>query len=47
MAKQEAVKLLPLGDVWNYYCEESGIVDDFGLFDEVEKYEKDVLVKRA
>ena len=47
MAKQEAVKMLPLGDVWNYYCEESGIVDDFGLFDEVEKYEKDVLVKRA
>ena len=47
MAKQEAVKMLPLGDVWNYYCEESGIVDDFGLFDEVKKYEKDVLVKRA
>lgn len=47
MAKQEAVKMLPLGDVWNYYCEESSIVDDFGLFDEVEKYEKDVLVKRV
>lgn len=47
MAKQEAVKMLPLGDIWNYYCEESGIVDDFTLFDEVEKYEKDVLSKRA
>ena len=46
MAVQEAIKMLPFGDVWNYYCEENGIVCDFELFDEVEKYEREVLQKR-
>lgn len=47
MAMQEAVKLLPFGDVWNHYCEQSGIVGDFELFGEVKKYEDEVLSKRS
>lgn len=47
MAKQEAMKMMPFGDVWNYYCEQGGIVDDFGLFAKVDKYEVEVLHKRA
>ncbi len=46
MAMQEAVKLLPLGDVWNYYCQENGIAGDFELFEEVKQYEDEVLSKR-
>lgn len=47
MAVQEAVKMLPFGDVWNYYLEQSGVVCDFGLFEEVHKYEEEVLSKRS
>lgn len=47
MEKQEAMKMMPFGDVWNYYCEQAGIVDDFGLFAEVDQYEAEVLRKRA
>lgn len=46
MAVQEAMKMMPFGDVWNYYCEENGVVSDFGLFQEVQKYEDEVLNKR-
>ena len=44
MAVQEEVKTLPFGDVWNYFCEESGIPADW--FAEIEKYEKEVLANR-
>lgn len=46
MAMQEAVKMLPLGDVWNYYCQENGIAGDFELFAKVKQYEDEVLSKR-
>lgn len=46
MSLQEAVKLLPFGDVWNYYCAQCGVVGDFELFDEVTKYEREVLAGR-
>ena len=46
MAMQEAVKMLPLGDVWNYYCQENSIAGDFELFKEVKQYEDEVLSKR-
>ena len=46
MIMQEAVKMLPFGDVWNYYCEQSGVAGDFDLFGEVQKYEAEVLRKR-
>lgn len=47
MAVQEAMKMMPFGDVWNYYCEQSGVVSDFGLFQAVQKYEEEILKKRA
>ena len=47
MTRMEQVKMLPIGDVWNEYLRQTGVVDDNGLFAEVEKYEKDVLSKRA
>lgn len=46
MAEQEAVKLLPLGDIWNEYCKRQGVVSDRELFAEVKKYEDEVLLKR-
>lgn len=46
MVEQEAVRLLPLGDIWNEYCERQGVVSDRVLFAEVKKYEDEVLLKR-
>ena len=44
MVVQEEVKTLPFGDVWNYFCEVSGIPADW--YAEIEKYEKEVLANR-
>lgn len=46
MVEQEAVRLLPLGDIWNEYCKRQGVVSDRVLFAEVKKYEDEVLLKR-
>ncbi len=46
MVEQEAVKTLPLGDIWNEYCERQGVVSDKEFFAEVKKYEDEVLLKR-
>lgn len=46
MATFEAVKTLPFGDVWEEYLRRENTVDDFSFYDEVEKYEKEVLSKR-
>ena len=46
MVRQEAMKMLPLGDVWEEYCIACGTTED-GWFDEVKKYETEVLAKRA
>lgn len=46
MALQEAMKLMPLGEVWNEYLKRAGVCDDFAFYGEVEKYEKEVLSKR-
>ena len=46
MATQEAIKMLPFGDVWNYYCEQCNVAGDFDLFGEVQKYEEEVLLRR-
>ncbi len=46
MVEQEAVKLLPLGDIWNEYCERQGVVSDREFYAEVKKYEDEVLLKR-
>ena len=47
MVMQEECKSLPFGDVWTKYCETCGVVADASWFEEVEKYEREVLSKRA
>ena len=43
---QEEVKTLPFGDVWEEYCNRCGVISDKSWFEEVQKYEKEVLAKR-
>jgi L-rhamnose isomerase len=47
MVEQEAVKTLPLGDIWNEYLSRQGVVTDKDFYAEIKKYEDEVLVKRA
>ncbi len=47
MARQEEIKTLPWGSVWNYYCETQNMTDDFGVMQEISAYEKAVLLKRS
>ena len=46
MMLHEELKLMPLGDVWEEYCRSCGVAGDASWFDEIEKYEKEVLSKR-
>ena len=46
MARQEAMKTMPIGDVWEEYCRRNGVKGEQEWFDEVLAYEKDVLSKR-
>ena len=43
---QEELKIYPFGDVWAKYCEVCGVKADQSWFDEVKKYEEEVLLKR-
>ncbi len=45
MYMQEKVKMLPFGDVWNEYLARQNMNDDY--YDDVTKYEKEVLTKRG
>ena len=47
MVWQEEVKTLPFGDVWAEYCTRCGVPAGIEWFDEVKKYEAEVLSKRA
>lgn len=47
MVMQEELKTLPFGDVWNEYCKACKAPVDGEWFEKVEKYEKDILMKRA
>jgi L-rhamnose isomerase len=47
MVRQEEIKTLPFGDVWAQYCIECGAPCDGEWFDEIIKYEENVLSKRA
>lgn len=47
MALGEALKLMPLGDVWEYFCEKNGVPQDTEWLKDVRKYEEEVLLKRA
>ncbi len=46
MMLQEEVKTYPFGDVWNYFCETNGVPVRETWFEEVKKYEEEVLSKR-
>ena len=46
MVMQEEIKLYPFGDVWREYCRQCGVEADESWFEEVEKYEKEVLKAR-
>ena len=43
---QEELKIYPFGDVWNYFCEVNGVPERENWFQEVKRYEEDVLSKR-
>jgi L-rhamnose isomerase len=47
LALLEELKLMTVGDIWNYYCETSGVPTDKYLIDDVMKYENDVLSRRV
>jgi L-rhamnose isomerase len=47
MVAQEAVKMLPLGDVWDEYCKRAGVPLDDDLYAEIAKYEAKILAERA
>lgn len=46
MMLQEELKLYPMGDVWNYFCEINGVPAKEDWFEEVRSYEKEVLLNR-
>lgn len=46
MVRQEAVKMMPFGDVWEEYCRQCN-TSEGQWFEEVERYETEVLAKRG
>ncbi|HBT75495.1 MAG TPA: L-rhamnose isomerase [Planctomycetaceae bacterium] len=46
MVTREALKLFPLGDVWDCFCEVNDVPVDADWFRDVQEYERDVLAKR-
>lgn len=46
MAYMEELKTYPFGDVWNYFCEKNQVPVGTDWFNDVEKYEREVLLKR-
>ncbi|MBP1587966.1 MAG: L-rhamnose isomerase [Clostridia bacterium] len=47
MVMQEELKTLPFGEIWAEYLRQNGLADDCTWFDEIVKYENEVLSKRA
>ena len=46
LVRQEELKTFPFSAVWDEYCEECGVPKGTAWFDEIEKYEREVLLKR-
>ena len=46
MVVSEEVKMLPFGEIWEHYCETEGVVAGAEWFDQIVKYETEVLAKR-
>ena len=47
MVRQEALKTMPFGDVWDEYCRSCSVPVGTDWFETVQKYERDVLSKRV
>lgn len=47
LALQEALKMLPLGAVWEEFCAREQVANDDGWLQDVLAYEKEVLLKRG
>ena len=47
MMLQEELKMLPMGAVWDEFCARNGVEPSEKWFDEVVKYENEVLSKRV
>ena len=47
MAKQEAMKLMPVGAVWDEFCRREAVPAENAWFTEVMQYENDVLKRRT
>ena len=47
MVRQEELKTLPFGEVWDEYCRRCGVPEDGKWFDTVMAYERDVQMKRV
>ena len=46
LALLEDVKTLPVGAVWQAYCDRAGVPDDGGWLSEIKRYEREVLSLR-
>lgn len=46
LALLEAAKLLPVGSVWEHYCQNSGVPGDWSWMERVRQYEREVLSRR-
>jgi len=46
MLMQEELKTYPFGDIWREYCQQCSAPSDQSLFEEIKKYETEVLLKR-
>lgn len=47
MMKNEEIKTLPFGDIWEHYCQIQGVPGGQEWYDQVAQYERDVLSKRV
>ena len=47
MVRQEEMKTLPFGEIWNEYCRRCNVPVDGEWFSQIEAYEKEVLSKRV
>ena len=47
MSLTEQLKMMPFGDVWDYYCEKQGVPTEDSWFIQCERYEEEVLKARA
>lgn len=46
MMLQEEIKTLPFGDIWAEYCEQCGVAADRSWYEEIVKYEAEILANR-